>query len=327
MIFFQKTIEKNNGLCYVYNRLDVGKGGERMNLNQLNYFVTLAHMEHYTKAAEKLSITQPSLSHAISMLETELQTPLFEKRGRNVALTKYGKIFLEYVEEALHTLESGIKKTRALTGETSGVIDLAYIFTLGTEFVPGLVSAFIREHEGWDIKFQFTVGNTSDIIQGLKDEKYDIAFCSRKENETEIEFIPVGKEKLVIVVPKGHPLADRKAVRLEDTLAYPYVYFTKNSGLRTTIDNLFAKTGESPQIAYEIVEDGSMAGLVAQNFGIAIMPEVPILKNLNVEVLDIASPSYDRFIYMARLKNRYMTPVSREFTHYVQRNCGAGKRI
>lgn len=303
------------------------EGGRWMNLNQLNYFVMLAHMEHYTKAAEKLAITQPSLSHAISMLEAELQTPLFEKRGRNVALTKYGRIFLEYVEEALKTLESGVKKTRALTGETSGVVELAYIFTLGTEFVPEIVSSFMKEHEGWDIRFQFTVGNTTDIIQGLKDEKYEIAFCSRKEKEPNIEFLPVGKEKLVVVVPKGHPLSKKDAVNLEDTLGYSYVYFTKNSGLRPTIDQLFEKIGGKPKIAYEIMEDGCMAGLVAQNFGIAIMPDVPILKNLNVDVIDIASPSYERSIYMARPKNRYMTPIAREFMHYVQVNCGEGKRI
>ena len=105
-----------------------------MNLNQLHYFVTLAHIEHYTRAAEMLSITQPSLSHAISMLEQELETNLFEKRGRNVVLTKYGKVFLEYVEEALKILDSGVKKTRALTSDTGGVIDLAYIFTLGSVF-------------------------------------------------------------------------------------------------------------------------------------------------------------------------------------------------
>ena len=68
-----------------------------MTLNQLQYFVTLAHKEHYIKAAEELAITQPSLSHAIHLLENELNTRLFEKRGRNVVLTKYGKIFLEYV--------------------------------------------------------------------------------------------------------------------------------------------------------------------------------------------------------------------------------------
>lgn len=203
-----------------------------MNLNQLHYFVTLAHIEHYTRAAEMLSITQPSLSHAISMLEQELETNLFEKRGRNVVLTKYGKVFLEYVEEALKILDSGVKKTRALTSDTGGVIDLAYIFTLGSVFVPQLVGGFLKEHEDWDVNFRFSVGNTTEIIQGLKEEKYDIAFCSRKEKESGIDFVPIAKEKLVVVVPRDHELAGRGSVDLKETLPYPQVYFTKNSGLR-----------------------------------------------------------------------------------------------
>ena len=101
--------------------------------------------------------------HAISMLEQELETNLFEKRGRNVVLTKYGKVFLEYVEEALKILDSGVKKTRALTSDTGGVIDLAYIFTLGSVFVPQLVDGFLKEHEDWDVNFRFL----SEIRQRL----------------------------------------------------------------------------------------------------------------------------------------------------------------
>ena len=71
-----------------------------MNLSQLQYFRTLAKEEHYTRAAQILSITQPSLSHAIAQLEQELGTRLFEKKGRNVVLTRYGKRCLPYVEES-----------------------------------------------------------------------------------------------------------------------------------------------------------------------------------------------------------------------------------
>ena len=77
-----------------------------MNLYHLRYFVTLAHLEHYTKAADVLAITQPSLSHAISSLEEELGVKLFEKNGRNVSLTKYGKSFLEDVEQTLNRKRS-----------------------------------------------------------------------------------------------------------------------------------------------------------------------------------------------------------------------------
>ena len=80
-----------------------------MNLNQLHYFAKLAEVEHYTKAALKLHITQPSLTHAIHLLEDELDVALFEKKGRNVVLTKYGKLFLKEIEPILNRLNDSIE--------------------------------------------------------------------------------------------------------------------------------------------------------------------------------------------------------------------------
>ena len=195
------------------------------------------------------------------MLEQELGTTLFEKRGRNVALTKYGKVFREYVQESLSILDSGVKKMKALTSETSGMIDLAYIYTLGSVFVPQLVGGFLNQHEGWDVEFHFHAGSTTDIIKGLKEEKYDLALCSGKEDEPEVVFIPVGMEKLVVVVPKDHELAGRGAITLAETVKYPHICFPKSCGLRLIIDDLFEKSSGMPEIAYEILEDNSMAGL------------------------------------------------------------------
>lgn len=290
-----------------------------MNLNQLHYFAVLARLQHYTKASEELGITQPSLSHAVNALEKEVGTRFFEKQGRNVVLTKYGKFFLQYVEESLQVLDVGVQKTREMTGQAEGLVELAYIYTQGSEFVPQLAGDFMRAYEELKIKFRFTVGNTYEVIQGLKEEKYDIVFCSMLEGEPSIEFIPVGTEKLVLVVPKGHTLSDKKIVDLEQAAAYPQIYFTKNSGLRPVVDKLFGNAHLTPKIAYEIEEDGSMAGLVAQNFGIAVMPDIPVLKQLNVDVLDIRSPEQRRYIYMARIKDRYQTPMVKRFTEFVKR--------
>lgn len=290
-----------------------------MNLNQLYYFSKLAEVEHYTKAAETLDISQPSLSHAIGSLEKELGTKLFEKQGRNVALTKYGRIFQEYVEESLRILDTGMQKVRSLTGQTEGVIELGYIYTLGSEFVPRIVSDFLRTHEELNVRFRFTVGNTSEVIQGLKEERFDIGFCSMTEKESGIQFTPVGTENLVVVVPKGHPLSEEQAVFLEEAAAYPQIYYTSNSGLRPVVDKMFEQMRIKPEIAYEIEEDGSMAGLVAQGFGIAVMPEIPILKQLNVDVLEIRNQHEKRYIYMARGRDKYQTPVVRRFADYVKR--------
>lgn len=291
----------------------------QMNLNQLHYFSKLAEVEHYTKAAEELNISQPSLSHAIRELEKELGTKLFEKQGRGVVLTKYGRLFREYADESLKILDTGIRKVRSLTGQTEGVVELAYIYTLGSEFVPQLVSDFIRTHEELKVQFRFTVGNTSEVIQGIKDERFDIGFCSMTERESDISFTPVGTENLVVVVPKGHPLSDEEAVDLEQAAAYPQIFFTQNSGLRPVVDRMFEQIKVRPRIAYEIEEDGSMAGLVAQNFGIAVMPEIPVLSQLPVDILPIRNQHEMRYVYMARAVDKYQPPVVQKFAEYVKR--------
>ena len=108
-----------------------------MNLNQLTYFVTLAQIENYTRAAKRLDITQPSLSHAISNLEKELQVPLFERHGRNVTMTKYGEMFLKYVQDSLHILNLGVERIQG-SGKDSGRKYFHRVYPYpGTQIYPG----------------------------------------------------------------------------------------------------------------------------------------------------------------------------------------------
>ena len=155
-----------------------------MNLYHLRYFATLAHLEHYTKAAEILAITQPSLSHAIASLEKELGVKLFEKEGRNVALTKCGQAFLIDVEQALDMIDSSVNKLQ-MTGRGEGRIDIVELRALSSTVVPNFVKGFLDSTPDKKIDFYFhsSTGLTSDMIQGLKDRKYDIAFCSMMDNE------------------------------------------------------------------------------------------------------------------------------------------------
>jgi DNA-binding transcriptional LysR family regulator len=119
------------------------KGAVSMNLHHLRYFVTLAHLEHYTKAAKQLSITQPSLSHAIAALEEELNVRLFEKDGRSVVLTRWGNVFLKDVEEILAHLDSSVANLK-MTGTGNGTIDIGCVRVLGASYVPGLMREFIK---------------------------------------------------------------------------------------------------------------------------------------------------------------------------------------
>lgn len=290
-----------------------------MNLYHLRYFVTLARVEHYTKAAEILSITQPSLSYAISSLEDELGVRLFEKSGRNVITTKYGKSFLADVEEVLNRLDASVNDLK-LTGKGEGGIDLAFLRTLGSDFVPKLIRKFLTANEGKDIQFNlFCDRNVSkDIIAGLKDKKYDIGFCSKIKNEPSIEFTPVAKQELVVIVPLDHPLAEKEEIRLEETLPYPQIIFKPSSALRSIVDGLFDTIEATPIVSYEIEEDQVAAGLVASGFGISVSPNMALLKSLDVKAIPLISPTWQRNFYMAYLKDTYHPPVVEAFKKFVK---------
>ncbi|GIP44772.1 LysR family transcriptional regulator [Paenibacillus sp. J45TS6] len=293
-----------------------------MNLRHLQYFQVLAELEHFTQASAKLHITQPSLSHAISELEKKLGVPLFEKKGRNVRLTKYGRVFLEHVDKALSELSKGEQKIQELASPNHGRVDLAFIYTLGPHFAPSLIQSFTSREEFKDITLSFHQGNTQTLIQELKNDTFDIAFCSFLPEEQEhIEFIPVTKEELVVIVHPEHPLANQDSIDLKDTAGYPFIFFNEASGVRPIIDDLFAQVDVTPHIICEIEEDNAMAGLVSVNYGIGIMPRISTLNHFQVKALPISNPSYERYIYMATIKNRYLSPAAVAFRDYVIAHC------
>lgn len=291
-----------------------------MNLNHLHYFRVLARLEHYTQAAKELSITQPSLSHAISCLEKDLGTYLFEKQGRNVRLTKYGRFFLEYVNNGLGELELGEKKLRALVSPSIGQIDLGFIYTLGAHIMPNIIKDFINNEEYKNISFSLFQGTTSNVITRLKNEKLDLGFCSFVENEPDVDFIPILEEELVLIVSKNHELASLDSIDLKDLSNYPFVLFNEESGIRPLINSLFDKVNITPKIICEVEEDSAVLGLVAVDYGIAIIPNISLIKNFNVKVLRITNPIIKRYIYLVSMKNKYLSPSACLFRNYVLKN-------
>ena len=294
------------------------KGGFSMNLFHLRYFETLARTEHYSKAAEILSITQPSLSYAISTLESELGIQLFEKRGRNIVLTKYGKAFYSNVKEILTNLDNAVRDIK-LVANGEGEINIGFLRTLGTDYVPTTVKNFLDLHPDKNIWFNFSCehGLSVDLVRSLIDREYDMVFCSKLNNSPMVEFIPIATQELVVIVPKDHPLAVKDSVSLKETLDYPQIIFRHKSGLRHIIDDLFKSINAYPDILCEIEEDLVGAGFVSKGFGIMIAPKFDGLNYVDVKVLKLTQPSYKRYFYMAILKDVYHPPLIEEFKKYV----------
>lgn len=287
-----------------------------MNLDYLRYFVKLAKVQHYTRAAEQLCITQPSLSHAIRQLEAELGVPLFEKTGRNTVLTRFGAEFLDCARRTLATLDQGVTSLRH-SAQGEGVIRLGFLRVLGTDYVPALAARFLAANPGRNIRFTFHTERTQALLDGLLQQDYDLVFCSQPPPELRVTAVPVTRQDLVLIVPKDHPLAARHSVDLREALPYPQIYFSSGSGLRNVVDGLFEAVGGTPRIAYETEEDQVIAGLVAQGFGIAVVPYMDLLLKLNLSMLQISAPPYRREFFLVKNDGVFLTPAAQAFRSFV----------
>ena len=285
-----------------------------MNLQHLEYFIALAKTEHMTRTAQELNTSQPNLSYMISELEKEIGVPLFKKIGRNIRLTRYGKIFYNATEQSLSALEEGKQRIQAEIDPNQGIIHLGFIYTMGIEKAPALLKQFMLDYP--NVHFDFEQNNSKHLLQLLVEEKLDLAFVSKVDGFTNIHFEPLTTEKLVLVVPNHHPLASYDKIRLEESLSYDYVYYNHSSGLRPYLDQTFDNLGLNPTIKLELENDLSILGFVAQNFGIAIMPDIPSIDSFPVKKINILNPLSKRIIYLALRQKDYISPLTQKFQQY-----------
>ena len=204
-----------------------------MTLNQLGYFYQAAVLQHFNQAAEKMNISEPSLSRSISSLEDELGVTLFEKRGRNVILTKAGEIFLEHATQILDDVKRAENKMHHLATD-GGHIDIAYVSPLAREYIPRTVRNFLSLEQNKNITFNFNQDITSVNIEGLKKGAYDLIFGSYSANEPNIEFVPIIKQEIVAILPAGHPLSRKEALQAADFADYQVLGYNRHSGLAST---------------------------------------------------------------------------------------------
>ena len=183
--------------------------------------------------------------------------------------------------------------------------------------MPSLSAKFLAANPGKEIRFTFHTGVTQQLLDGLIAKQFDLVFCSQPPVDLGLTAIPISRQDLVLIVPRNHPLSSVHAVELADTLPYPQIFFSRDSGLRGIVDGLFAQIGGTPQIAYETEEDQVIAGLVAQGFGIAVVPYMEMLLRLDVKIIQISHPAWERNFYLVNDDRAYQTPAVRQFRQFV----------
>lgn len=290
-----------------------------MNLRQLYYFKAIAELEHYTRAAEKLYVSQSSLSHAIQELEDELNVEFFVKKGRNVELTKYGKMFLPYVQKTIETLETGKAKLADYINPNTGTVVMAGFPSLA-QFAPDIIVRYVSETNRVDVRLQFNQEATyNELKEQLLAGDVDLIFATEID-DPRIASSYIGEHQIILLVPKGHRLAQYDQVDLRELDGEDFISFDSDCQLRTVTDHIFQELGISPNITMETAQDIIMNGLVAANHGVAIMPFPLGGAPYNTKVVRIANNIPPRQLYLMWNKEQYLPPAAEYFRDFIIRS-------
>ncbi|MEH7238162.1 LysR family transcriptional regulator [Bacillus sp. JJ1562] len=289
-----------------------------MDFQQLHNYLVLSEVKNVTKAAKMLSLTQSALSKSIARLEEDIGVPLFERNSRGVRLNTYGNIFLEHANRAIQEMTDAQEKIHKMVDPSKGMVSFGFIPSLRPSFVPNLIRLFLQESPG--VRFQLSQGVTGEIIRQLETTEVDLVFCSPQDKVENISSISIINEELFLVVPKDHPLSDRKLVDLSEVANDPFVHYHKDLPLSHVIDKFCQEAGFLPKVEIEGSEDEIICGLVAANCGVALIPYTPSIDMTKVSMLRIRKPHCSRVIEMAWRTNSYMSPAVEQFKNFVIKN-------
>lgn len=245
-----------------------------MELRHLRYFVAVAEDLSVTRAAARLNIAQPALSHQIKSLEEEVGTPLLERLPRGVALTGPGELFAEDARAILGAVRSAtVKARRAAAGEL-GLIHIG--FTGSASFHP-FVTGAIRDYRAAypDVQVELVEEPTASLLAGLKVGRVDIAFVRPFPGEADGFWSQhLFDEPMVAAVPVGHPLAGADAIRLSDLAGEAFIFYPRRNGraLYDAVVSACEAAGFTPKIAQDAPQLTSVVNLVATGIAVAIVP-------------------------------------------------------
>ncbi|MEK5231659.1 LysR family transcriptional regulator [Lysinibacillus sp. FSL K6-0232] len=286
-----------------------------MEWQQLEYFVTVAKLEHMTRAAEALAISQPALSRSISKLEEELGVPLFDRQGRSIMLNRYGELFLYRVQRMRKEYEKAVLELQELNNPEFGDVSLGFLHTLGTSIVPDLIRAFRQKHPR--IHFHFTQNYSHSQVKQLLAGELDLCLIAAIDTEPPVCWQELWRDELFIIVPIDHPMAHRKSIKMKELEHENFILMKKGYALRRTADRLLQAAGIKPNITYEGDEVSTIAGFVGAGLGVSLLPDDEDFNPKKIVKIHVDDMICERIIGMAWVDNRYLSPSARQFQQFV----------
>jgi len=293
------------------------KEGTNMEIRQLEYFKVLCDELHFTKAAEKLNISQPTLSQQIKVLESELGIPLFDRIGKKIAITDAAQILLEQCSYIF----------RAIDNTSNQLIDLKQLkagkLVIGT--LPGeltnLVSNYLLDYYREYPDLQVSINSSDDLLKLFKDNKIDFALSYRQAyfdyEEEQLLIIPLFTEQLLFVAHREYPLPPSEAIAFQEVLSTPLILFPVINQCRKLIDHAARQEKIQVRPKIETASVDAIFNLVEHQVGATIVSET-LCDQYYTNTMSkrtISNPPLTRDIVLIYRKDKFITFAAKAFMH------------
>ncbi len=283
-----------------------------MTLLGYQIFQAVVEQHSFQKAAVILNLTPSAVSHSIANMEKELGFPLFIRNKSGVCLTSYGEELCPYVRAVINSDETLIQQISQINGLEKGSVKLGAFSSVCVNWLPDIVRDFsaIYPH----INIEIFQGTYDDVSDWLKSGIIDIGFLS-VSSAKELPIVPLYKDRLVCVVPKGFNTLTKGVITLDDMKGQYFV--SQRESCDADIQNFLQKYQLNVISNCHVVDDISTVAMVASGFGICIMPEL-IMNNIPypVDVYPIKPEEY-RIIGLATSYNNFMAPAVKKMYEFI----------
>lgn len=245
-----------------------------MEIHQLRYFVAVADEGSFSRAAAREHVAQPSLSQQIQKLEAEMNHRLFDRLPRSVVVTEAGKCLLEFARKILAEIADARRCLDELDGDTAGRLTVGAIPTIAPYMLPPLIERFQRSYP--KVTLELVEDTTENIAMRLEGGTIDIAIASSCDESPVLERLSLGKEDLLLLVPKQHPLAKKKKVRWSDLKSQKFLLLHEVHCLSGQVHEFLIGHRLRPELSVRGAQLGTIARMVAGGMGVTLVPKMMV---------------------------------------------------
>jgi DNA-binding transcriptional LysR family regulator len=285
-----------------------------VDLHKLRTFAVVATEGNITRAARRLSTSQPAISKQLAELEEALGIALFHRLPRGVRLTEAGQLLLRHAERIFSYESAAEAELAELSGLTRGRLSIGASTTIGSYLMPHVFSAFHREHP--DVKLELEIANTSVIQTMVLDDRIDLGltegFVAREQLVAEV----VHYDEMVLIAAPSHPLAARASVQPRDLARHPFISRERGSGTRDVIEAALAERKVEIVPAMALGSTEAVKSVVASGAGIAIVSRLAVEQELSLgrlRAIEVVGLSIRRALHMVRLGGKRESPAVEAF--------------